>query len=528
MASVLTRRWLVVLLTGLAAVWAACPARAADPAGRPNVVLIMADDMGYSDIGCFGSEIATPNLDRLAAGGLRMTQFYNTARCCPTRASLLTGLYSHQAGIGLMVGDFGTPGYRGFLSDQCATIAEVLTPAGYHPLMSGKWHVGEQHPHWPMDRGFEHYWGLISGASNYFKIDPERTLANENEKITTPPGPFYLTDAITDHAVKYVDEYGKKPEPFFLYLAYTAPHWPLHAPAETIEKHRGKYKFGWDALRERRHRRQIELGIVDARWPLTPRDEKAPAWENAEDKDLLDLKMAVYAAQIEKLDDGVGRVMAKLKELGIEQNTLVIFLADNGGCAEAVNRGANKDAPPGGPDSFMSYGLPWANASNTPFRLYKHWVHEGGIATPFIAYWPAVIRPGQLNTSDVGHAIDLSATIYDVAGATYPKERGGKQLTPIEGKSLLPILKGGHAAGPRTLFWEHEGHRAVRQGDWKLVAREDDHWELYNLVNDRTETSDLAAKNPDKVKELRTLWEEWATRANVLDKGKRPRKTGGE
>jgi arylsulfatase len=393
--------------------------------------------------------------------------------------------------------------------------------------MVGKWHVGERHPHWPMDRGFEHYYGLISGGTNYFKIDPERTLARENQKISQPPGPFYLTDSFSDNAVRFVDEYAGKAEPFFLYLAYTAPHWPLHAPAETIAKYRGKYAGGWDALGEARHRKQIEMGIVDAKWPMTPRDEKAPAWDDAANKEQLDLKMAVYAAQIERLDEGVGRVMARLKERGVDQNTLVIFCADNGGCAEAVNRG-EKGAAPGTPESFMSYGLPWANASNTPFRLYKHWVHEGGIASPFIAYWPGVIGAGQVNTQDVGHMIDLSATVYDVAGAKYPTERGGKAITPIEGRSLLPILKGGHAAdGPRTLYWEHEGHKAVRQGDWKLVSRGENDWELYDLVSDRTETTELAAKEPAKVQELKALWQAWARRCNVLDKGKPKAKGAG-
>ena len=514
-------RLLLVLVTLLFALPAAGQAK------RPNVILILADDMGFSDVGCYGSEIPTPNIDRLAAGGFRLTQFYNNARCCPTRASILTGLWSHQAGIGHMVNDEHAPAYRGYLSENCVTIAEVVKTAGYHPLMVGKWHIGEQHPHWPVDRGFEHYYGLVNGSNSYFRVDPAKTLARDNEKTSLPPG-SYLTDSFTENALTYIDEYGKKPEPFFLYLAYTAPHWPLHAPKETIDQFRGKYASGWDALRAARHEKQIALGIVDPKWGITPRDEKAKPWESVEDKELMGLKMAVYAAQVAKLDEGVGRVMAKLKELGIEENTLVMFCADNGGCAEAVNRG-KPGAEAGTPDSFMSYGLPWANASNTPFRLYKHWDHEGGISSPFIAYWPGVINPGQLDKTDFAHVVDLSATVYDVAGATYPKERNGHTITPLEGISLLPLLKTGHREGHDAIYWEHEGNKAVRKGDWKLVSKKGGGWELYNMVEDRTELHDLAAKEPEKVDELRKLWRAWAKKCNVLDKGdaanaKKPKK----
>jgi arylsulfatase A-like enzyme len=507
--------WWVV--AGLLAMLAPVVARGAE-GKRPNVILIVADDLGFSDIGCYGSEISTPNIDRLAAGGLRLTQFYNNARCCPTRASLLTGLWSHQAGIGHMVVDEHAPAYRGFLNENCVTIAEVLKPAGYHPLMVGKWHVGEEHPHWPVDRGFEHYYGLVNGSNSYSRIDPTKTLARDNQKIDLPPGPFYLTDSFTENAVKYIDEYGKKPEPFFMYLAYTAPHWPLHAPAETIAKYRGKYAKGWDALRAARHEKQVALGIVEAKWEMTPRAAKSKPWESVDDQDLMDLKMAVYAAQVEKLDEGVGRVMAKLKEMGIEENTLVMFCADNGACAEAVNRG-KAGAAAGTPDSFMSYGLPWANASNTPFRLYKHWDHEGGISSPFIAYWPGVIAPGQLNKKEVGHVVDLSATVYDVAGATYPKEYKGHAITPLVGLSLRPIFKTGHRAGHEAIYWEHEGNKALRKGDWKLVSKKAGAWELYNMAEDRTEVHDLSAKETEKVAELKGMWEAWAKECKVLEKG---------
>jgi arylsulfatase len=513
----------VVLMWGWVAVIGPV-AEAADAARRPNVVLILADDMGFSDLGCFGSEIATPNLDRLAAGGVRMTQFYNAARCCPTRAALLTGLYPHQAAVGLMVGDRGVPGYRGFLNDRCATIAEVLRPAGYHPLMVGKWHVGNKRPQWPTDRGFERYYGIANGGGHYFAIPADRTLVRDGKKIDPPPDGFYLTDVFTDEALKLVDAYAPKAkagEPFFLHLAYTAPHWPLHAPKELIEKYTGTYRGGWDAARAARHKRQVEMGIVDAKWPLSPRAEKVRPWADVANPAMQDLRMAVYAAQVERMDAGIGRVMAKLKEQGIERETLVIFCSDNGASAEVVNREGAK-GPAGTPESFVSAGPPWANVSNTPFRESKKWVHEGGIASPFVAYWPAVIKPGQLNTTDAGHVIDLAATVYDVAGVTYPKARNGQPLTPLEGKSLLPLFTSGRRGetGHEALYWEHEEHRAVRKGDWKLVAKAKQAWELYDLAADRTELTDLAATQAGKVAELKGLWEAWAVRCNVLDRGK--------
>jgi arylsulfatase A-like enzyme len=488
------------------------PAGAAEKAPRPNILLIMADDMGFSDLGCYGSEIATPNLDRLAAGGLRFTQFYNTARCCPTRAALLTGLYSHQAGVGHMVEDRRLPGYGGRLNDRCVTIAQVLKPAGYRTYMCGKWHVGEARPNWPVDRGFERSYSLVSGGTNYFRLDQNRILVRDDQRIT-PPEKWYITDALGDNAVEFLQGHKGSDKPFFLYLAFTAPHWPLHAPPEEIARYRGKYKGGWDELRAKRHAREKELGIVDPRWPITPRDETVPAWTEAKEKDDLDLRMAVYAAQIDRLDQNVGKVLAKLKEIGAEDNTLVFFLSDNGGCAEIIERG-KPGAEIGTADSFSSYGVGWANASNTPFRLYKHWVHEGGIATPLIVSWPAVIKKSAL-TPQPGHVIDLMATCLDVAGAEYPKTFGGKDVTPLEGKSLRPIFEGKTRPGHEAIFWEHEGNRAVRQGKWKLVARHKADWELYDLEADRTELTNLAAKNPEKVKEMAGLYDAWAKRGGV-------------
>ncbi len=479
---------------------------------RPNIILIMADDMGFSDIGGYGSEIQTPNLNRLAAGGIRFTQFCNTSRCCPSRASLLTGLYSHQAGIGSMIQDWGLPGYRGFLNDRCVTIGEGLKPSAYHRLMVGKWHVGEERPHWPLDRGFEHYFGLISGADNYFR--PQRQMALENQPWKpTAPG-FYMTDAFADHALELIDEYGRKPDPYFLYLAFTAPHWPLHAWPRDIAKYRGKYLKGWDRLREERHQRQIEHGIVQAKWGITPRDELVPAWDTVKDKEGDDLRMAVYAAQIDRLDQNIGRVLRKVKELGQEEDTLIMFLSDNGGCAEEKIRG-EQPVPPGPADSFTSYGRRWANASNTPFRLYKHWVHEGGIATPFIAYWPSVIKQAGTLHHGRAHIIDLMATVLDIAGVSYPDTYQGHKIHPLEGKSLLPTFEHKPRELHDYLFWEHSGNRAAWSADWKLVSRFPDRWELYNLADDRTEMHDQSAAQPERLAAMRRAYDAWAARSNV-------------
>jgi len=499
---------------------------------RPNILLIMADDMGFSDLGCYGSEIATPNLDRLAAGGLRFTQFYNAARCCPTRAALLTGLYPHQAGVGLMVGDHGLPAYRGFLSDRCVTIAEVLREAGYQTFMVGKWHVGEQRPHWPIDRGFEHYYGLITGGANYFDItktkapNVRRTMAIDDRPFVPTPGTFYMTDAFTDHAVRMLQKAAADDRPFFMYVAYTAPHWPLHAWPEDIARYRGKYMQGWDALRRQRYRKMLSMGLIRPEWALTPRDEIAPAWADVPNKEEMDAKMAVYAAQIDRMDQGIGRILQAVRQMGAEDNTLVMFLSDNGGCAEGGPFGFDRrhnGLPVGGVDSYMSYGLAWANASNTPFRRYKHWTHEGGIATPLIVYWPAVIRKGGRITDQVGHIIDLMATCIDVAGASYPETFRGRPITPLEGKSLLPIFQGKRREPHAALFWEHEGNRAVRQGKWKLVSAYPGDWELYDLEADRTERHNLAAQYPDKVRALAALYEAWAERCGVRDPKTLPR-----
>lgn len=496
----------------------------ADKPSRPNIVLIMADDLGFSDLGCYGGEIQTPNLDRLAAGGLRFTQFYNAGRCCPTRASLLTGLYAHQTGIGLMEDDLGLPNYRGFLKRKCLTIAEVLRTGGYRTLMAGKWNVGYQAGQWPLDRGFERYFGLLRGASDYFdpRVGGRAKIAIfglDRERFDRFDEKFYTTDAFTDFAIDRIGEVAgpaaQSEQPFFLYLAYTAPHSPLQAWPEDITKYRGRYRTGWDEIRAARHRRQIEQGIVRAEWPLTPRDPRVREWERLTEaeRDAEDLKMAVFAAQVDRLDQNVGRLMATLRELGIERNTLVLFLSDNGGDGE--NEGATK-LPPGPKGSSHIYGRGWANVSNTPFRGYKHAMHEGGIASPLIAYWPAVIKKPEVSDA-VAHVTHLLPTCLDVAGVEYP-ETSAREATIFstpESQSLLPLLR--HGARPDTeVFWEHEGNRAVRNGKWKLVADHGRPWELYDMKEDRTELNDLAAAKPEFVETLAGQYDYWAKRAGVL------------
>lgn len=497
-------------------------------ADRPNIVVILADDMGYSDIGCYGGEIKTPNLDKMAAEGLRFTQFYNAARCCPTRASLLTGLYPHQAGMGGMVngkGDTRPEGpYQGYLNDRCVTIAEVLKTAGYGTYMSGKWHVGEERPHWPVDRGFDRYYGLISGAMNYFDIDKgkadnvTRRFAIDGEAHRPPNEEFYLTDTITEHAVGYLREAQSKQEPFFLYVAYTAPHWPLHVPEEAVQPYVGKYRDGWEPVRAARYERMRALGIVDDSWPLTPPDAGVADWDGVEEKALMDRRMAVYAAQMELMDQGIGMLMRELEDMGVADDTLVLFLSDNGACHESGPLGfdrRNNGVPVGGVDSYMSYGQSWANVSNTPFRMYKHWVHEGGIATPLVARWPAGIQGRGTLVKSPGHVVDIMATCVELSGASYPTSRGGKPVHAIAGKSLFPIFQGVERKDYGPVFWEHMGSRAIRDGDWKLVSADGGPWELYNLSKDRTETLDLAGSYPEKRVALETAYEAWARSVGV-------------
>ena len=529
-ANVTRRHFMQMAGSGIAATMLSSSLTGAAASGpakkRPNVLVIMADDMGFSDLGCYGSEIRTPNLDGLAKDGIRFTQFYSAARCCPSRAALLTGLYPHQAGMGGMVGSMAKPKpagpYQGYLNNKCVTIAEVLKKAGYRTYMSGKWHVGEASEHWPRRRGFDRYFGLISGASSYWELlekpgGRNRVMAADDEPFKPAPGDFYMTDAFADFAVECLEDHGQSEDPFFLYLAFTAPHWPLHAWPEDIAKYQGKYAAGWDELRKQRYERLKELGIIDPKWPLSPRDDEVPPWNDVDGKEDWDLRMAVYAAMIDRMDQGIGRVLDALEKIGAKDDTLVVFLSDNGGCHEGVEkRKLNQPGTsPGERGSYTAYKRPWANASNSPFRLFKHWVHEGGIATPFIARWPDVIRQRGALTGQVGHIIDIMATCLDVAGVEYPPTFGGNTITPLEGKSLLPVFQGKEREPHEVLYWEHMGNRAIRQGKWKLVARKKRDWELYDLEADRTELEGLALKYPEKAEELSGLYDAWAARTGV-------------
>ncbi len=545
----------------------------AAPAARPNIIIILADDMGYSDLGCFGGEIATPHLDALAKPGLRFTQFYNTARCCPTRASLLTGLYPHQAGVGHMVEDRGSEAYRGDLNRRSVTLAEAVKPAGYRTYMTGKWHVTPgktaeamaQKQNWPLQRGFDRYYGTINGSGSFW--DPHG-LVSDNREITIAndpnyrPAEYYYTDAISDHATRFIRDHARDHggKPFLMYVAYTAAHWPMHARESDIAKYRGRYNAGYGPVAAARWARQQQLGVVKAGWGLAP---PAEDWAKVENREFEARCMEVYAAMVTVMDEGIGRIVAELKSNGQLDNTLVCFLHDNGGCAETNGRiGAFRPraerpaiAPlepnvahygnlpthtregwplrqgygvmPGPADSWVAYGRGWANVSNTPFREYKHWVHEGGISTPFIAHWPAAMKTdgrkdgerGRI-TAEPSHLIDLMATCVDLAGARYPTEFNGEKIQPMEGRSLKPLFVSpsptpSFAPAVRPLYWEHEGNRAIRLGQWKLVSMHPGGWELYDLEADRAEQRSLATQQPERVKTMAAQWEAWAKRIGV-------------
>ncbi len=499
---------------------------------KPNIIVILVDDMGFSDLGCYGSEISTPNLDALAANGLRFTQFYNTARCCPTRASLLTGLYPHQAGVGHMTQDKGLPGYSGRLNSSCVTIAEALKPAGYFTVMSGKWHVGQEFGEAPWTRGFDRSINSVQGGFYYSNPKHKLYLNGKQLEDDDPilPKGWYTTDVYTDFSVKFIDEALAAKKPFFLYLAYNAPHFPLQAPAEDIAKYRGKYKIGWDKLREQRHEKQLGLGIVDKAWPLSPRPDEVKAWDSLTpaEQDRFDQLMSVYAACVDRMDRGVGKLVESLRQRGVLDNTLILFMSDNGGNAEGGLSGIMEGpGAPGLVNSKVFCGQSWATLENTPFRRYKHFNHEGGISTPLIAHWPAgIAAKGELRTQP-GHLIDVMATCVAVSGATYPAEFNGKAIVPMEGRSLLPAFAN-KSIERDALYWEHEGNAAVRVGDWKLVRfHSTGSWELYDLKTDRTEQNDLALKNPEVAKELAAKWDAWAIRAKVVPYPDQ-QKTGGK
>ncbi len=535
-------------------------------AQRPNIVLILSDDMGYSDIGCYGSEIKTPVLDGLAKNGLKFTQFYNTGRCCPTRASLLTGLYPHQAGIGHMVADRGVAGYRGELNDSCATIAEVLQPKGYSTYCVGKWHVtGRTFPetetgkfNWPLQRGFDRYYGIINGASSLW--DPN-SLTRDNKSITIrsdgeyqPREPYHFTDAVSDNAVKFIDEHSDD-KPFFMYVAYTAAHWPMHARDRDIQKYEGVYDDGYQGIRQARYEKMRALGVISKEAELSP---AVGDWTSVEDKEWESACMEVYAAMVDQMDQGIGRIVEALRKDGKLDNTLIMFMQDNGGCAEAAGRNTKgqrslraagptlpvipddlqhyqASAPsqtrdgypvrrghvmPGPADTYIGYGKNWANVSNTPFREYKHYVHEGGISTPLVVHWPMGIEAKDELRSEPSHLVDLMATCLDVASVGYPETLGNNSLTPLEGLSLRPVFQG-QQLDRKMLFFEHEGNRALRIGEWKLVAKgrhgqDEVKWELFNISNDRSEMHDLSAVEPERFQRMQKMWREKATAAKAL------------
>ena len=504
---------------------------------RPNILIIMADDMGFSDLGCYGSEINTPNLDTLAKGGLRYTRFYNCARCCPSRAALMTGLYPHEAGVGDMVDQYAarfrnelhSPAYSDHLNLHTPTIAEVLHGAGYQTAITGKWHLGYRPEEWPSARGFEHSFAQIAGAMNYYGYGPQFSLPQgergylpmelNGNPFTPPTNGFFTTDAYTDFAVRQIREHHQNDKPFFLYVAYNAPHWPLQARPATIAKYRHTYDAGWDKVREARYEQLKKLGMIEPSMPNAPRPDGLSAWEKLapEKQKAWQEEMAVYAAQIDELDAGVGRIMTALRESGQETNTLVLFLSDNGGAAERPFLTIG-DAPLGSRDSFLGYDLEGAHVSCTPLRYTKSFVHEGGISSPLIVYWPGGIpasRDGTL-VSDAAHIIDMMASCVDLAGAKFPEGwHGGKTKSP-EGISLVPSFTGQPLHRTQPIFWEHEGNRAVLDGKWKLVAERVNPWELYDMETNRTESHNLAGEQPERAKQLFTEFEQWTERVGVL------------
>lgn len=532
-------------------------------APRPNIVLIMADDMGFSDLGSYGGEIRTPNIDYLANNGVRFTQFYNTSRCCPTRASLLTGLYNHDAGIGNMTDNEPEPGYLGHISENTVTIAEVLKTAGYHTAMSGKWHVsnttvqsdpkeqlawlnhqkdyGDFAPldQYPTARGFDKYFGNIWGVVDFF--DPF-SLVSGTKPIKNVPKGYYHTDAINDTAVTYINSYAKSKEPFFLYVAHTAPHWPLHAPEEDIEKYKDTYKGGWDAIRQKRYQKMIELGLIDSTTTkLSAPSKRETSWENNPHKEYDARAMAVHAAMIDRMDQGIGRIIEALRKTGKLENTLIVFLSDNGASPELSSRygpgfdrpsqtrdgrtiayPVDKDVLPGPQTTYGSIGPQWANVANTPYRMWKIESFEGGLHTPMVAFWPKGIKAkkGSFN-GQVGHVMDFMNTFVEIASASYPKTYKGHAIKSSPGISLTPAFEGKKSPGHTLLFNEHYSGKYVRSGDWKLVATgRDTTWHLFNLAKDRSETVDLAAQYPERVNELKAKWQEWAKNNQVFPKPK--------
>ena len=494
---------------------------------RPNVLLILCDDLGYSDIGCYGGEIRTPHLDRLAAEGMRFSQFYNCAVCVTTRSALLTGLYPRN---------IRNKAQR--IRPDMITLGEAMRRAGYATSLTGKWHLGNLKPSRPIDRGFDEYYGVLDGCCNFFnpaKPDPvfynggrHRPFAHNGQAITNFPADYYTTDAFSDHAIKTIKRYSKGDKPFFVHLCYTAPHFPLHALPEDMARYKGKYTDGYLTLRERRYRRQAELGLFASPAPvLSPTDRRTgdfrydydvPNWSKLDtaERQREEDRMEAYAAMVDRMDQGIGLVLEALEETGEADNTVVMFLSDNGGCAswprpsseEGFNE-YNRDIPVGDGRGYEFVGKGWGWAQNAPFRRFKTWTYEGGIATPMIIRWPGKVTAGKV-THQVGHIIDLMPTLLELAGSDYPKEYNGERIVPVEGRSLLPIFHGKQREPHESIRWELYGNRAVRQGDWKLVwGASDKQWELYDLKSDRSETVNLAVDFPSRVKSMAADWESW-------------------
>ncbi|MFD2943486.1 arylsulfatase [Flavobacterium notoginsengisoli] len=525
-----------VLLTGIIGSY---EAEAQTSSSKPNVILIMVDDMGYSDLGNYGSEIKTPNLDRLAKEGTRLREFYNNSICAPTRASLLTGQYQHKAGVGYFDVNLGLPAYQGYLNKESLTLGEVFRSGGYSTLMSGKWHVGsEDQAQWPNQRGFDKFYGILKGAANYFDTKPlpfgktayPVKMIRNNEELHPKDDSYYFTDEIGNNAVTFLDEQNKENKPFFLYLAFTAPHWPLQAKPVDIAKYRGKFDEGWDALREKRIKKLRENGILLPNQTIAPRDPEVPEWDKLtyDEKQFWKAKMEVYAAMVDNMDQNVGKVLDKLKALKKDKNTLIIFIADNGAQGgfntyNPLKRGlVRNDGPIGTSGSFDYQEQNWAYLSNTPLQDYKNNMHEGGFSSPFIAWYPSKIKAGRIDKG-TGHIIDLAPTFYELAGIEYPKNLNGVNSNPLPGKSLLPVLFDNASEVNRgaPLFWERAGNRAVREGKWKLVSIYPSYqWELYDLEADRGETTNVAAQNPGIVNDLSAKYFDWADKTGVVEYSK--------
>lgn len=526
------RRHALRLMAGTAVTAAlalAAPGIAAAPK-RPNVVVILVDDMGFSDIGCFGSEIPTPHLDKLAAGGIRFTQFYNNARCSPSRASLITGAYPHQAGLGHLEPAVvpESMGIKGKLLDRVVTFGEVMSPAGYHTAVAGKWHMGIPRDTGPWQRGFDRSFVSPQGELYYRNqpqplaqtvfIDGREVLATSEEVGT---GDWYSSDLFVQWGMKFAEEARAKGKPFLLYLPFVAVHFPVMAPPEDVAKFRGKYLAGWDSIRAARLVKQRAIGLLGNEVQLPPREPNTYNWTklSREEQDRFDGMMATYAANVARMDKAVGDLVAHLKATGEYDNTLILFMADNGGTAESGPDGRSGGTGPlGGPTSNIFVGMEWATLSNTPFRLFKHHSHEGGIATPLIAHWPAGIaqaQRGSINRTP-GHLVDIMATVIDATEARYPTQFNGKPIVPLQGVSLAPAFRGAAIARGKPIFIEHEGNRAVRDGRWKLVARFERPWELYNMDVDRSEMIDLAEVQPERVRRMAAQYDAWA-KASFVD-----------